>query len=59
MLQLTVNSLLFNNVQDALQEVEGIVRRKYKNGDLLFVEKEGRKRLVSPGHGSISDRYLL
>lgn len=27
-----------------LQEVEGIVRRKYKNGDLLFVEKEGDAR---------------
>lgn len=23
------------------QEVEGVVRRKYLNGDLLFVEKDG------------------
>jgi len=24
------------------QEVEGVVRRKYLNGDLLFVEKDGK-----------------
>lgn len=26
---------------DPLEEVKGIVRRKYKNGDLLFIEQEG------------------
>lgn len=28
---------------DPLEEVKGIVRRKYRNGDLLFIEQEGER----------------